>query len=88
MKNKIVIIFLSFTTVFAYSCNSEVKTSKAIITQRKCLNDTLLRINYKYEALGKTYEDSIEMKNKIISSDSFSIIFSNDNPKRHTPQMQ
>jgi len=60
---------------------------KASIVERKCVSDSMLIITYKFEAKGKIYTDSVELKNKIIASDSVSLVFSDKNPQEHTLQL-
>jgi hypothetical protein len=72
---------------FYISCNKNQQTIKALIVERKTDRDSLLTIIYTYEVKGKFYIDSIKMKNKIIISDTVTLVFSEKNPKEHQLQL-
>jgi len=77
--------FICVCTIFA--CTNKEQMGKASIVERKCVSDSMLIITYKFEAKGKIYTDSVELKNKIIASDSVSLVFSDKNPQEHTLQL-
>lgn len=84
-SSRIGFAFICCCTIFA--CTNNEQMGKASIVERKCVSDSMLIITYKFEAKGKIYTDSIELKNKIITSDSVLLVFSDKNPQKHTLQL-
>lgn len=80
---KLLIGIMLIASLFSVACNNKQQTSKAIIIERKTNQDSLLTIIYAYEVKGKLYTDSIKLKNKIITSDTVCLIFSEKKPKEH-----
>lgn len=80
-------IGLCIICLFVIACNNKEQVSKAIIIERKSSPDSLLTITYAYQVKGKLYTDSVQLKNKIITSDTVSLVFSEGNPQKHRLQL-
>lgn len=79
--------YLLLFSLFIMACKSNFTSTNANIIQRKLLNDSVLRVNYTYTALGKLYEDSLEIRNKMVVLDTVPLLFSEKNPQIHNLQM-
>lgn len=75
---------LSITTITA--CNSREKI-KARIFERKHLPENKLQIKYQYTAGGKQYLDSLTMENKVIDSDTITVLVQESNPSKSVPEL-
>lgn len=80
----VAILLIGFLVV---GCNTDKVTTKAYIEQRAVFNDSTLKISYRYQVQDKLYRDSVEVKNKIVVSDSLIVSFSKNNPQTHVVQM-
>jgi hypothetical protein len=81
----VAIAVLLFLATIA-GCNSHEKI-KARIFERKHLPDNKLQIKYQYAAGGKQYLDSITMENKVIDSDTITVVVQENNPSESVPEL-
>ncbi len=87
MKSSIFFMTILAIGFLVLGCNADKATTKAYIEQRAVFNDSTLKISYRYQVQDKLYRDSVEVKNKIVVSDSLIVFFSKNNPQMHAVQM-
>lgn len=87
MNAKVLNVLILILIFFVIACKSKQQVSKAVIIERKSNQDSFLTITYTYEVKGKLYTDSIKLKNKIISSDTVSLVYLEENPQKHSLQL-
>lgn len=80
MKKLFLIAFISLSL---FACNNKTANTTAKIVQRKLNADSTLKITYTFMAKDKVFTDSVDVKNKNISSDSVTVEYQVSNPSEN-----
>lgn len=81
MRKKL--FFIAIMSISLFACNHKTATTTAKIVQRKLNADSTLKITYTFIVSDKAITDSVDVKNKNISSDSTRVEYNVTKPSEN-----